>query len=578
MNLNNDYEYKDKSPEETIKFCQERLKKFGIKYDLYYGKGEIAKSISLNVKGSTMRSEGKGITIEYALASAYGEFFERLLNCVFFRMNNSTLQNHTCSNNVYRYLNADNVKRELDKYFKNMYVGLQLEETDLLNQTVRYLLELYKSTKCICGLFKDRNGIEYLLPCGFIDIMYGTNGMCAGNTKEEAQVQGISEIIERHIISQILDEKVELVNVTKSLKKQYSFVKTSIERLKKNNDIKILLYQCIEKIEIPIFILVYINRNTGKYIVKVGVHYIQRIAIERCFTELLQGKSEDNMFGLSPVYACDMQSQRNRAGIFQDGQGNYPISIFKYENNVGEVTKEENEKVTNKEILEYYYEQIENQGYSILVSDTSINGFHSYHIVIPELSEVLDYQCFVNDVPRYIDVMNLAFYIKKICTQKFVDRDVEKLYNLLVLYKKNLYLPLNMFVKDMCCIQNESLKKIHLIDMMLFCLSYLNKKKELLDVAFYYLALNREKSNMMKSTEYCSCLITLLKYEEDKVVESVFNKALVLKVRDDLKNNFINDCCIIECKKCHKKDSNKCSNYIEKSILTLVLKEISNVK
>lgn len=88
-------------------------------------------------------------------------------------------------------------------------------------------------------------------------------------------------------------------------------------------------------------------------------------------------------------------------------------------------------KVTNKEILEYYYEQIEDQGYSILVSDTSINGFHSYHIVIPELSEVLDYQCFVNDVPRYIDVMNLAFYIKKICTQKFVDRDVEKLYDLL---------------------------------------------------------------------------------------------------------------------------------------------------
>ena len=74
MNLNNDYEYKDKSPEETIKFCQERLKKFGIKYDLYYGKGEIAKSISLNVKGSTMRSEGKGITIEYALASLWRIF------------------------------------------------------------------------------------------------------------------------------------------------------------------------------------------------------------------------------------------------------------------------------------------------------------------------------------------------------------------------------------------------------------------------------------------------------------------------------------------------------------------------
>ena len=48
--------------------------------------------------------------------------------------------------------------------------------------------------------------IQYI-PDKLFSYLYDTNGMCAGNSKEEALIEGLSEILERYAAIKIFKEK-----------------------------------------------------------------------------------------------------------------------------------------------------------------------------------------------------------------------------------------------------------------------------------------------------------------------------------------------------------------------------------
>lgn len=48
--------------------------------------------------------------------------------------------------------------------------------------------------------------IEYI-PDKLFSYLYDTNGMCAGNSKEEALIEGLSEILERYAGTKMVKEK-----------------------------------------------------------------------------------------------------------------------------------------------------------------------------------------------------------------------------------------------------------------------------------------------------------------------------------------------------------------------------------
>ena len=85
--------YKEVTPEETVKKLKGLLEKLGIEVEEKWSDESSVGTYSLRVciKGTDIGQNGKGMTKEFAMASGYAEFFERMQNGIFrFRMEKPT--------------------------------------------------------------------------------------------------------------------------------------------------------------------------------------------------------------------------------------------------------------------------------------------------------------------------------------------------------------------------------------------------------------------------------------------------------------------------------------------------------
>ena len=140
---------------------------------------------------------GKGRTMEYAMASAYGEMIERIQNLAFYM----TL--------VYP---SEPETKGLSQPFPFRYCPDEMDfSIDRLHQGLRYLFRNDVIPATISGgsyskgipffnLFELK--MEYL-PVRPFQVVVGSNGMCSGNTPEEALIHGICEIFERYVLKQL---------------------------------------------------------------------------------------------------------------------------------------------------------------------------------------------------------------------------------------------------------------------------------------------------------------------------------------------------------------------------------------
>ena len=74
--------YKDAEPAETVKKLKKLLKELGIDVEEKWSKESSVGTFSLRIciKGTDIGQNGKGMTREFAMASGYAEFFERMQN------------------------------------------------------------------------------------------------------------------------------------------------------------------------------------------------------------------------------------------------------------------------------------------------------------------------------------------------------------------------------------------------------------------------------------------------------------------------------------------------------------------
>lgn len=450
------------------------------------------------------------------------------------------------------------------------------DKDELIANIIEYLREFYKSEEVVGTKYQDAEN-SFFLPCGLIDIVYGTNGMCAGNTKEEAIAQGLCEIIERHIIRQIIENKIVLVNITDKVFDIYRRANEYIEILEFNPSIKVYIFQCISEFNIPVFALLYVNKNKGAYIVKIGVHPNYKIAIDRCFTELLQGKEEHNIWGLSNVCDCDDWSQKNLEQIYRNGSGNYPFAIFEYIKNTGNPLEYIKEMSSSKEIYDYLVNEFKRNGYKVLMTDVSRYGFFAYHIIVPGLSEVIDYETLKKNIPKYLSTVRLIDFIKKTSKEMISHEEIEEFYQLLLNYKNYMYVPLSQIMVGECDLKREECEKIKLNDYMVFCLSSLNKTNELMENIERYIVNVRGRESFFegRTSEYFLCLLAILK-SKDKQIDNFqlcFDEELLQRVKSDLDGNFIKYCKIPTCSSCPKENSRGCRVYMDTMFLDNILLE-----
>jgi len=288
---------KDLPLEQTIADMSSVLAKLGIKIEIASWRNIIPNVWSLHIRDAHSPmcfTNGKGSTKESALASALGEYIERLSNNHFYA---GTFWGEDIANAAFvhypseRWFKPDSNDalpiEILDEYCLNIFnpdgelLGSHLIDTNSGNQQ-----------RGICSLpyVRQSDGKTIYFPSNLIENLYVSNGMSAGNTLAEAQVQCLSEIFERAVKREIIESEIALPDVPQEVLAKYPQIMAGIQRLEEQG-FPVLVKDASLGGIYPVMCVTLMNPRTGGVFASFGAHPSLELALERSLTELLQGRS-----------------------------------------------------------------------------------------------------------------------------------------------------------------------------------------------------------------------------------------------------------------------------------------------
>lgn len=391
--------YKEKQPQQTVADIRRLLYEHGISVieKEWHTSLDCYHSLTLAVEGTPLTVNGKGVTPSYALASAYGELMERLQNMATFKLiydfSKKGLQKYGF------YFAPDEKTVKWDTLLKQQGPWLK-KQIALMNDPseIDALLKKWQSISLgnsgesfvSLPFYHANSGETDVIPVIMLSKMYTTNGMAAGNTIEEALVQGISEIYERYATMQILQKKISPPMIPRYEIEENDRLHNMVQVIESSGRYRLHFKDCSLGIGLPVVAVLCVDTQTGKYFVKFGAHPIFEMAVERTLTELLQGQNLSQMKGMRPYIHDTKQacSKDNIYGILINGCGNYPCSFFNEAPDYPYTPFDDNELKNNQEILKQMVEYIMKMGWDLFVRDVSFLGFPACQIIIPGMSEV----------------------------------------------------------------------------------------------------------------------------------------------------------------------------------------------
>jgi ribosomal protein S12 methylthiotransferase accessory factor len=396
-----DMKYKDEIPIKTINRIRDILGEMGLLTVETSWKNSVNGfySVSVMIDNTDLLTNGKGTSVEFALASAYGEMMERLQNLCNYRLS-LDLKPQSMEYLGFYYA-PDEKPMSIDEFLTSEedWIKTQLSRvTPSLDK--RELLENWQTMSYekvsadfialpYCNLTSKR--ISHI-PIKMVSMMYMSNGMCAGNSPEEALVQGISEIMERYANKKILREKIVPPTIPRYYIKKFPKIEAMIAELEKSGNFEVILKDCSLGQKLPIVGIILLNKNDQSYFVKFGAHPKFEIAAERTLTELLQGQDIKRMMGVKEFcFRSPTDDPENYMGILVTGSGLYPTEFFSQKFSYQFNEFKETMITTNKEMLTYMVDLLAQLGCEIYVRDVSFLSFPSFHVIVPGLSEIEEF-------------------------------------------------------------------------------------------------------------------------------------------------------------------------------------------
>ncbi|MGH8388676.1 MAG: OsmC domain/YcaO domain-containing protein [Pseudomonas sp.] len=292
---------KDLPLEQTIANMSGILADLGMKIEIASWRNIVPNVWSLHIRDAHSPmcfTNGKGSTKESALASALGEFIERL-NCNFFY--NDQFWGEDIANAPFVHYpderwfqpgRKDELPKEiLDAYCLKIYNrdgelrGSHLFDTNSGNEE-RGIVSL--------PFVRQSDGEVVYFPSNLIENLYLSNGMSAGNTLAEAQVQCLSEIFERAVKREIIEGEFALPDVPAEVLAKYPGILAGIQGLEAQG-FPVLVKDASLGGEFPVMCVTLMNPRTGGVFASFGAHPSFEVALERSLTELLQGRSFEGL-------------------------------------------------------------------------------------------------------------------------------------------------------------------------------------------------------------------------------------------------------------------------------------------
>ena len=396
--------YKEITPAETVKRLKKILSDIHIETEEQWQKESSIGTWALRVvlKGTNIGTNGKGVSKEFSLASAYAELFERYQNDLL--GNVSDMGNKTqyafFSNYDEKFMSAAELIDENSEYIKHYFKVRNMQDSTRKERIAAfkkvqkvdyYAFQKEDSYLCV-PFYSAKNKKVYYLPKNIYRLSYGSNGMSAGNTIEEAVVQGLSEIIERYIQRRLFIEKPVLPTIPDDYIKKYPYIYEMYSKLKENDRYEYILKDCSFGGKYPVAALIILEKNTGKYGIKLGCHPDFGVAMERTFTEAAQGQDIYQYSGRSIIdfYNCGVEEETNMYNTYKVGKGQFPYQVFGTDSDYPFTPVRDVSELDNATLMKQWCAEILEEGYDILIRDVSYLGFPSVHIIIPGLSEMTE--------------------------------------------------------------------------------------------------------------------------------------------------------------------------------------------
>ena len=309
---------KDLPLEETIANMSALLADLGIKIEIASWRNIIPNVWSLHIRDAHSPmcfTNGKGATKESALASALGEYIERLNNNHFYAgafwgedIANAPFV-HYPNERWFKPGKKDALPAEiLDDYCLQIYnPDGELHASNLIDTNSG------NSERGICSLpfIRRSDGETVYFPSNLVENLFVSNGMSAGNTLAEAQVQCLSEIFERAVKREILEGEITLPDVPQQVLAKYPGILAGIKGLEAQG-FPVLVKDASLGGQYPVMCVTLMNPRTGGVFASFGAHPRLEVALERSLTELLQGRSFEGLNDLpQPTFESNAVTEPN---------------------------------------------------------------------------------------------------------------------------------------------------------------------------------------------------------------------------------------------------------------------------
>ncbi|SHH74040.1 YcaO-like family protein [Clostridium grantii] len=393
--------FKSKNPEETVEYIQYILKQHQIEVEEEWKDESLANtySLRLSIKNTNIGTNGKGLTKGYARASAYAEFLERFQNNLLSIYPRTRLS----EDNIYysydeKLMEVKDVIEDNNELIKKLFKDRNIENANF-DEKSDLLLRLHKAEYMLTkrqNIFitvpfysKRKKGVNYL-PYNIYASMYGSNGMCAGNTPQEAIIQGLSEIIERYVQKKIIQGQYSLPDIPIQYIEKFPEIYVRYKKLKSIEGFSFFLKDCSLGGKYPVAALVIVENNSGYFGVKLGCHPDFGVAMERALTEAAQGGNITDYCRRSKLDFSNnfVDNEVNITNTFKTGRGQYPYSLFKKEKSFEFIPVRDVSEMNDQSVLDYMINEVIGEEYDILIRDVSYLNFPSFHIIIPNMSEM----------------------------------------------------------------------------------------------------------------------------------------------------------------------------------------------
>lgn len=384
---------KDRDLESTISSMEAKLFDLGFEVEQASWLNPINGVYSVHIRDKqcpALFTNGKGSSKKACLASALGEFFERL-SCNYFFADYYLGQQQDRHGFVHypdeRWFDGfDNprpeglLNEELWQYF---------DPDGVLSAAELFDSNSGAGERGVCAVPFQRlsNGETVYFPVNIIGNIFVSNGMSAGNSRNEARVQALSEVFERYVKNKIISEGLCLPVIPEVVLSRFPMIQTMLSELR-DYGYQLKVADASLGGQYPVINVTLINQQHGSVFASFGAHPCFEVALERTVTELLQGRRLDQMDVFHPpTFDIDeVRSPQNLEMHFIDSSG-YVSQDFLRQQADFEFVDWDHDGNTGDEFA-YLSQLVQQHGFEIYIADYQHLGVYSCRVLVPGMSDI----------------------------------------------------------------------------------------------------------------------------------------------------------------------------------------------